>query len=101
MSNAFLHAVIVEDVYMKQPLGYKDSTNPHYVCKLKKALYGLRQAPRAWFSIFSSYLLIPSFTTSKSDTSLFVLHKDEAITMILVYVDDIIIQEVRILLLPL
>lgn len=57
VSNAFLHGVIHEDVCMKQPLGYKDPTHPHFVCKLNKALYGLRQAPRAWFSVFSSYPL--------------------------------------------
>lgn len=52
VSNAFLHGMIEEDVYMKQPLGYKNSTFPHYVCKLNKALYGLKQTPRAWFSTF-------------------------------------------------
>lgn len=45
--NAFLHGVIDEDVYMRQPLGYKDPAHPSYVCKLSNALYGLRQAPRS------------------------------------------------------
>lgn len=47
VTNAFLHGVIDETVYMKQPLGYKNPTHPNFVCKLSKALYGLRQAPRA------------------------------------------------------
>lgn len=42
MSNAFLHGIIEEEVYMKQPLGYKSESRPHYVCKLNKALYVLR-----------------------------------------------------------
>lgn len=56
VTNAFLHGVIDEEVYMRQPLGYKNASNPTYVCKLNKALYGLRQAPRAWFSTFSGFL---------------------------------------------
>lgn len=91
VSNAFLHGVISEDVFMRQPLGYKDPAHPHYVCKHTKALYGLRQAPRAWFSVFSSYLLSLGFQGSKADTSLFILHKGSAVTLILVYVDDVII----------
>ncbi|KAH7845185.1 hypothetical protein Vadar_024059 [Vaccinium darrowii] len=83
---------------MKQPQGYKDPIHPHFVCKLTKALYGLRQAPRAWFSaprawfsVFSSHLLSLGFTASKADTSLFVCHHNTTITLALVYVDDIIV----------
>lgn len=76
---------------MRQPQGCKDPTHPHFVCKLTKALYGLRQAPRAWFSVFSSHLLSLGFMASKADTSLFICHNGPAITLVLVYVDDIII----------
>lgn len=91
VSNAFLHGTISEEVYMRQPLGYRDPTHPQYVCKLNKALYGLKQAPRAWFSVFSSHLVTLGFQASKVDTSLFILHKGSAITLVLVYVDDIIL----------
>lgn len=91
VTNAFLHGVIDEEVYMKQPLGYKDSVHPNFVCKLNKALYGLRQAPRAWFSTFSSFLLTQGFHASKADSSLFISTTDQGITLILVNVDDIII----------
>lgn len=76
---------------MTQPPGFVDSSQSHLVSKLHKALYGLRQAPRAWYSTFSSFLSSQGFVNSKCDTSLFV-HKDGAsITYLLIYVDDILL----------
>ena len=57
VKNAFLNGILHETVYMEQPLGYVDLRHPLHVCKLKKALYVLKQAPRAWFQRFSSFLL--------------------------------------------
>jgi hypothetical protein len=45
IQNVFLHDILEEDVFMKQPPGYEDKSRPHYVCKLDKAIYGLKQAP--------------------------------------------------------
>lgn len=84
VSNAFLHGIIEEEAYMRQPLGFKDKDHPQYVCKLKKALYGLRQAPRAWYSVFSGFLLQQGFSNSPADVSLFVLKKDQDVTLVLV-----------------
>jgi hypothetical protein len=47
VQNVFLHGVLEEDFYMKQPPGFLDSSRPHYYCKLDKALYGPKQVPRA------------------------------------------------------
>ena len=54
--SAFLHADVISDIYMEQPEGYHvpSSTSTRLVCKLDKALYGIREAPRAWNALFTS-----------------------------------------------
>jgi histone deacetylase 1/2 len=91
VQNAFLHGVLEEEVYMRQPPGFEDKSRPHFVCKLNKAIYGLKQAPRAWYSRLSTKLLDLGFRMSKSDTSLFISSKKGATIFMLIYVDDIIV----------
>lgn len=55
VKNAFLNGILQVTVYISQPLGSKNVTFPTHVCKLKKALYGFKQAPRAWFDRFSTF----------------------------------------------
>ena len=57
VKNAFLHGYLSEKVYMEQPPGYTDPQFPQHVCRLKCALYGLKQGPHAWFQRFSSFFL--------------------------------------------
>lgn len=49
INNAFLQGRLEKDVYMIQSSRFVDKDRPDYVCKLKKALYGLKKAPRAWY----------------------------------------------------
>jgi hypothetical protein len=91
VQNAFLHGVLEEDVFMKQPLGYVDSNFSQHVCKLDNALYGLKQAMRAWYSKLSAKFVRLGLQVSKADTSLFIYNKFRVTIFLLVYVDDIIV----------
>ncbi|PKU83090.1 Retrovirus-related Pol polyprotein from transposon TNT 1-94 [Dendrobium catenatum] len=91
VANAFLHGDLQETIFMTQPKGFEDSTHPNHVCRLHKALYGLRQAPRQWYTTFTKYLLSIGFEHSKSDQSLLLFRQDSIHIFLLVYVDDILI----------
>jgi hypothetical protein len=90
VSNAFLHGHLQETVHMTQPPGFVNPLYPDAVCLLKKALYGLNQAPRAWYHRLSSCLLELGFQGSKSDNSLFIYKSASVSLLALVYVDDLI-----------
>jgi hypothetical protein len=91
VNNAFLQGSLNEDVYMAQPPGLKDSQHPDYVCKLHKAIYGLRQAPRAWHDALKTFITSHGFITSKSDPSLFIYVSGPTLAYFLVYVDDLLL----------
>jgi hypothetical protein len=55
VKSAFLNGNINEIVYVKQPPGFEDPRNPNHVYRLKKALYRLKQAPRAWYERLSGF----------------------------------------------
>ena len=90
VTNAFLHGVLSEDIYMTQPPGFVHPSFPNHMWKLHKA-YGLKQAPRAWFSRLSQRLLALGFHGSKSNTSLFIQNSGTDLIFFLIYVDDIIV----------
>ncbi|XP_017189746.1 uncharacterized mitochondrial protein AtMg00810-like [Malus domestica] len=91
VKNAFLHGILQDEVYMVQPPGFEDPTYPNLVCKLHKSLYGLKQAPRAWNERFTAFLPQLGFTTTYSNSSLFVKAVGSTLVILLLYVDDIII----------
>lgn len=91
IKNAFLHGTLNERVYMEQPPGFEHPHLKNHVCQLHKSLYGLKQAPRAWFEKLSTCLFSLGFICSKADPSLFILRHDTNFTLLLVYVDDIIL----------
>lgn len=88
-NNAFLHGDLDEEVYMEAPKGIPSPANK--VCRIKKSLYGLKQACRQWFNKLSNTLMSLGYQQSKNDYSLFTKKSSTNITIIVVYVDDIIL----------
>ncbi|KAF5780569.1 putative RNA-directed DNA polymerase [Helianthus annuus] len=79
-----------EEVYMKIPQGFSKD-NENRVCRLRKTLYGLKQASRNWYQKFTNALLGLSFSSSRADHSLFLYKDEDTFISILIYVDDVII----------
>ncbi|GKB18003.1 retrovirus-related pol polyprotein from transposon TNT 1-94 [Tanacetum coccineum] len=74
MKSAFLNGELKEEVYVKQPPGFESSEFSNHVCKLDKALYELKQAPRAWYETLSTFLtehkFVPIFCDNTSDIAI-------------------------------
>ena len=88
ISYAFLNGDLEEDIYMKQPKGYEQA-GPHVVCKLRKVLYGLKQAACQWNMKLHDVLHLMGFVRIKSDRSLYVYERDELRIIMPVFIDDI------------
>lgn len=91
--QAYLQASLSEDLYMMVPPGMpdKDADGDPLVAKLKRSLYGLKQAGREWHTLFSATLRNWGFTQSAIDTCMFVMRRGESVIWLVVWVDDCII----------
>jgi hypothetical protein len=90
VKNAFLNSVIHEEVYVRKPPGFKNTKYPHRVYKLSKALYVLKQAPRAWYARLKTFLLEHGYVIGSVDKTPFTLKHDIDFLLVQIYVDDII-----------
>ena len=86
---AFLNGVIEKKVYIKQLQGFEVEDKVTIVCKLKKAMYGLKKAPRSWYGRIDSFLTSLGFTKSKADLNLYMKIMDDEPVILLLYVDDL------------
>ena len=77
IKTTFLNRFLKEDVSVAQPKGFIDSHFSDHVLYLKKALYDLKQAARAWYDRFTQYLLSHGFTRGKTDQTLFIKREDD------------------------
>ncbi|GJW52061.1 putative ribonuclease H-like domain-containing protein [Tanacetum coccineum] len=95
VKSAFLYGTIDEEVYVSQPPGFVDPDHPKKVYKVVKALYGLHQAPRAWYATLSTFLEKHGYRRGTIDKTLFIKKDKKDIMLVQVYVDDIIFGSTR------
>nr|GEX05446.1 hypothetical protein [Tanacetum cinerariifolium] len=93
VKSAFLYGKIAKEVYVTQPRGFEDLDHPKKVYKVVKALYGLHQAPRAWYERLSTFLLKHGYRRGTIDMTLFIKKNSKDIMLVQVYVDGIFIHQ--------
>nr|KAJ0203892.1 hypothetical protein LSAT_V11C500272260 [Lactuca sativa] len=91
INNALLQGTLYEEVFMTQRPGYTHPQFPNHICKLKKSIYGLKQASGAWYTEVASFLFQFGFRKSLADVSLFIYSSNGIICYFMVYVDDIVL----------
>nr|GEW16524.1 copia protein [Tanacetum cinerariifolium] len=90
VKSAFLNGFINVEVYVAQPPGFIDFEKPDHVYKLKKVLYGFKQAPKAWYGRFKAFLIKHEYKIGMVDNTLFTKKKSSNLIIIQIYVDDIL-----------
>ena len=90
VKNAFLHGDLAEEVYMQQPPEFTLGP-PGTVCRLQKSLYGRKQSLRMWFGRFNFVMKAQGYTQSNGNATLFFCHSPIGVSILAVYVDDILI----------
>jgi hypothetical protein len=90
IKTAFSNGVVEEELYMQQPPGYAGQGDER-VCRLRRTLYGLKQASRTWHLELRDFLCSLGFESSDADPCLFVLRSGSDIVFIFVYLDDMLI----------
>nr|GEY42960.1 putative Gag-Pol polyprotein [Tanacetum cinerariifolium] len=81
VKTAFLNGNLRDEVYVSQPGEFVDTYNPNHVYKLKKAFYGLKQAPHAWYDMLSSFLTSQVFSKSSVDPTLFICREGKKLLL--------------------
>jgi Reverse transcriptase (RNA-dependent DNA polymerase) len=89
VKSAFLNGVL-EEVYVKQPLGYMKLGKEHKVLRFKKALCGLKQTPRAWNTRINSYFKKNSFKQCPFETTIYIKARKDKLLIVALYMDDLI-----------
>ena len=89
VKTAFLNCIIEEEVYIELPGGFIAHGKDSHVCKLRKAIYGLKQAPLAWYRRIDGYLVNMGFTKSDADPNLYYKIMDDEPLILVLYVDDL------------
>lgn len=88
VDTAFLHAHLTEEIYITQPKGFVSHNHPNYVCHLLKSLCSLKQAPYMWNQTINSYLITYSFLPTEADPCIYILCRNNNMSIISLYIDD-------------
>ena len=91
VKTAFLNGDLCETVYMKQPEGFEEHDEKHLVCKLKKSIYGLKQASRKWYLKFDEVITSLGFVENKVDHCVYLKNNETKLIFLVLYVDDILL----------
>jgi hypothetical protein len=90
IKSSFLNGVIQEEVYIRQPIGFKNPKYPDIVHNFSKALYGLKQALQVWYARLKTFLLKHGYVMGSVDKIIFTLKHGTDFIPVQIYVDDII-----------
>nr|GEZ40967.1 hypothetical protein [Tanacetum cinerariifolium] len=99
VKTAFLNGYLNEEVYMEQPKGFVNPKYPNHVCKLKRFIYGLKQASGQWNKRFEDEIKKFGFTQNRDEPCVYIKATGSNITFLILYVDDILIMGNNILML--
>ncbi|RVW65982.1 Retrovirus-related Pol polyprotein from transposon TNT 1-94 [Vitis vinifera] len=91
VKTAFLNGELEEEVYMKQPEGFPSSDGEQLVCKLKKSIYGLKQASRQWYLKFHNIISSFGFVENVMDQCIYLKVSGSKVCFLVLYVDDILL----------
>jgi len=91
VKTAFLNGDLFEDVYMDQPDGFIESGKRHMVCKLRKSIYGLKQASRQWYLKFDNVVISLGFKENVVDQCIYLKASGRKFIILVLYVDDILL----------
>nr|GFA66606.1 retrovirus-related Pol polyprotein from transposon TNT 1-94 [Tanacetum cinerariifolium] len=90
VKSAFLNGFTNEEIYVAQPLGFIDFEKLNHVYKIKKALYSLKQVPKAWYDRLKAFIVKHGYKMRMVDNTLFTKKKSSNLIIVQIYVDDII-----------
>ena len=90
VKSTFLNGDLEEEVYMEKPEGFSLTYNPNYVYKMKKDIYGMKQAPQAWYYRLDKFLQDKGFKKGIVDNNLYIKSEGDNLLVVLVHLDDII-----------
>ena len=91
VKNAFLNGNLEEKIYMMQSKGFIAKNQEHMVCKLKRSIYGLKQASRSWNIRFDQAIKSFGFEKNLDEPCVYKRHRDKVVMFLVLYVDDILL----------